>query len=232
MRTAEEKAAVKQEKEAEKEKRAEEKRMQKEERRKSREAGVLAATAGAGAAVGAATPANITPANAATQARASTEEQNDDLYQDPTPPATAGHGSEPEHSNPTSPTSPASPRSESKVKSLLNKFKRRSKHSDTGAESDKPGFIGGAALRATSSHSRQDSIPLSPPPEPVEQAQSSQRRYSDVSSLSTGQEATEFEEARDEFDEKLAPPASYSTEADGLSKRSSNRDSKFHEVGI
>jgi len=231
LRTAEEKAAVKQEREAEKEKRAEEKRMQKEERRKSREVGVLAATAGAGAAVGAATPANITPANVASQAHASTEEQNDDLYRDPTPPSTAAHGSEAEHSNPTSPTSPTSPRSESKVKSLLNKFKRRSKHSDTGAENDKPGFIGGAALRASSSHSRQDSIPLSPPSEPVERARSS-RRYSDVSSLSTGQETTEFEEARDEFDEELAPPASYSTEADGLSKRSSNRDSKFHEVGI
>jgi hypothetical protein len=76
--------------------------------------------------------------------------------------------------------------------------------------------------------------------------------YSDVSSLSDYEEpmvtrgrsaeritsadtkrsgATDFEEAQDHFDEGLAPPPTFTTNAD-RSKGSPNRDSKFHEVGI
>jgi len=244
-RTAEEKASAKQEKEAEKEKRLEEKRIQKEERRKSKMVGALAATAGAGAAVGAATPANITPTDVASQAHASTEEQSDDGHGDSTLAPTA-HTPEPESPHAASPpaASPTSPKSDSKVRSFLNKFKRLSRHS----ASAEPGFIGGAALRASSSHSRRDSVP-----EPVEGGLSSQHGYSDVSSISTGNGSfkgrgdgpertttglsavsgyAEFEEARDEFDEQLAPPASYLTEAGTTSRHGSNRDSKFHEIGI
>jgi hypothetical protein len=79
------------------------------------------------------------------------------------------------------------------------------------------------------------------------------RRYSDISSLSrneveeetrgrtpertgTGLSAvsgnTEFEEAKDDFDEKLAPPVSFATDGDVKRRGSRNPDSKFHEVGI
>lgn len=76
--------------------------------------------------------------------------------------------------------------------------------------------------------------------------------YSDVSSLSEYEEpmttrgrsteritsattatsgGTDFEEAHDHFDEALAPPPTFTTNAD-KAKGSPNRDSKFHEVGI
>ncbi|KAF2787766.1 hypothetical protein K505DRAFT_411251 [Melanomma pulvis-pyrius CBS 109.77] len=244
-RTTEEKAAAKQEKEAEREKKTEEKRTQKEEKRKSREMGVL----GTGTVAGAAAPATVTP-----DVPTATEEQNDDLYRDQTP-TQVSHTAEPEASSPvspTSPTSPTSPRSDSKgLKSFLNKFKRRSKHSSASADNDKPGFIGGVALRESSSASHQTSVPSSPAPEPT---QSSERRYSDISSISSGRASserigrvpqrtvsglsavsgnTDFEEAKDDFDEKLAPPVSFGTaDAEAARKGSPNRDSKFHEVGI
>ncbi|KAH4004799.1 hypothetical protein HBH70_040840 [Parastagonospora nodorum] len=43
--------------------------------------------------------------------------------------------------------------------------------------------------------------------------------------------ATDFEEAQDHFDEGLAPPPTFTTNAE-RGKGSPNRDSKFHEVGI
>jgi hypothetical protein len=76
--------------------------------------------------------------------------------------------------------------------------------------------------------------------------------YSDVSSLSDYEEpmvtrgrsteritsaetkrsgATDFEEAQDHFDEGLAPPPTFTTDAD-KAKGSPNRDSKFREMGI
>lgn len=76
--------------------------------------------------------------------------------------------------------------------------------------------------------------------------------YSDVSSLSDYEEpmvtrgrsierlssagtkksgATDFEEAHDHFDEGLAPPPTFTTDADKV-KGSPNRDSKFREIGI
>lgn len=74
--------------------------------------------------------------------------------------------------------------------------------------------------------------------------------YSDVSSLSNYEEprgrsaerlttratvasgGTDFEEAQDHFDEGLAPPPTFTTDADKATKGSPNRDSKFHEIGI
>ncbi|KAF2031807.1 hypothetical protein EK21DRAFT_87837 [Setomelanomma holmii] len=76
--------------------------------------------------------------------------------------------------------------------------------------------------------------------------------YSDVSSLSNYEEpaprgrsaerittkstgasgGTEYEETLDTFDEALAPPPTFTTDADKARKGSPNRDSKFREVGI
>lgn len=197
-------------------------------------------------------PSAVVTFPAPDEAAETREPDNDSLYRDPMAAAQSSHTPEPES---TSPTSPTSPKSDSKgIKSFLNKFKRRSKHSGASAEIDKPGFIGGIALRDANreleSHSNQNSVPSSPQPEVPE------RRYSDVSSVSVdsafaddrgrGAERTtsgltetttkgseEFEEARDDFDEKLAPPPSFTT-VDGSAGRkgSPSRDSRFHEVGI
>jgi hypothetical protein len=282
-KTIEEKNAVKQEKEAEKEKKAEEKRLAREDKRRSKEgskgAGTGAATGaalgtaalagGAGAPVLAAEAAS--PSSHAPEAR--TEEDDNDLYRDPTPAGHALQASEPElqheqevdATSPDSPISPTSPTSERKgIKGFLNKFKRRSKHSASSAETDKPGFIGGVALQNSTSHSQKDesipsesrnnSVSHSPHPEPTYTTES-HRRHSDVSSISadppplgdrgrsaqrasTGLSAvsapsTDPEEARDAFDEDLAPPPTFTTvDSDVGRKGSPNRDSKFREVGL
>ena len=76
-------------------------------------------------------------------------------------------------------------------------------------------------------------------------------RYSDISSLSSDDEeltrgrprperllsddtraSSDFEEARDHFDEDLAPPPTFTSEVDKGRHGSPIRDSKFHEVGI
>lgn len=75
-------------------------------------------------------------------------------------------------------------------------------------------------------------------------------RYSDISSLSSDEEVTrgrprperlmsndtrassEFEEARDRFDQDLVPPTIFTSEVDKGRHGSPIRDSKFHEVGI
>ena len=76
-------------------------------------------------------------------------------------------------------------------------------------------------------------------------------RYSDISSLSSDDEeqtrgrprperlmsddtraSSDFEEARDHFDEDLAPPPTFTSEVNKDRHGSPVRDSKFHEVGI
>lgn len=76
-------------------------------------------------------------------------------------------------------------------------------------------------------------------------------RYSDISSLSSDDEditrgrprpqrlmsddtraSSDFEEARDHFDEGLAPPPTFTSDTDKGRHGSPVRDSKFHEVGI
>lgn len=78
-------------------------------------------------------------------------------------------------------------------------------------------------------------------------------QYSDVSSLSSDDEdeiprgrsaerivsgstvksgGTDFEEAKDHFDADLAPPPTFTSDAEKARKGSPVRDSKFHEVGI
>ncbi|KAF2876090.1 hypothetical protein BDV95DRAFT_664372 [Massariosphaeria phaeospora] len=235
-RTTEEKIVVKQEKEAEKEKKIEEERIAPEAPKVAVPIDVIIPT---------------------TRGRTASDDENDDLYRDPTP---HGHTQQPaeaeplDPTSPTSPTSPRSPKSDSKgLKNFFNKFKRRSKHSATSAETDKPGFIGGVALRDSSSHSHPDSLPASPRPAP-EQPSDLGRPYSDISSISSGRPsvdgrgraperttsglsavsgATDYDEAKDGFNDELPPPPRLATaEASAARKGSPNRDSRFHEIGI
>lgn len=53
-----------------------------------------------------------------------------------------------------------------------------------------------------------------------------------VSSGTVKSGGTDVEEARDVFDASLAPPPSFTSDADQALKGSPNRDSKFHEVGL
>ncbi|PVI03803.1 hypothetical protein DM02DRAFT_218153 [Periconia macrospinosa] len=227
-----EKAAARQEKEAEKERKAEEKRLAKEEKRKTKEA------------------AKSTHVD--TAAIATTHDDNASRGLTAVEPR-----SEPDHET-ASPTSPASPAKG--IKSLFNKLKRRSKQSnpstEPSSEANNQGFIGGVALRNSESHphSRRNSAPVSVhsgtgSAGPARQNTSSGRRYSDISSLSssaasstreralkrtatTGTESpeAEYEEARDTFNESLAPPPTFTSNASSGSHGSSNRDSKFIEA--
>ncbi|KAF2474498.1 uncharacterized protein BDR25DRAFT_340314 [Lindgomyces ingoldianus] len=250
-RTAEEKAVARKEQGAQKEKRAEEKRIQKEERRKLKEP----PKTGAVIPTGLASPTDDAPA----------ENHHDELYRDPPlPTQQVPRAQEPGASNPTSPTSPTCPTSlmsptkanAKGIKSFLNKFKRRSRHSNATADTNKPGFIGGAALRASSAHSHRNSVPASPRLSYTAGLTHipDQRRYSSVSSVSSSPASfdgrgrtpqrtasglsavstgTEYEEARDEFDEKLVSPPSFASSGmHAARKGNSNRDSKFYEMGI
>jgi hypothetical protein len=172
-------------------------------------------------------------------------------------------------------SSPISPTSPKGIKNLLNKFKRRSKHSPATAEADKAGFIGGAALRNSESHSQTQSQPGSGTASPIHPTHIPVRRDSEISSASsdddrghspepapiperttsglsevselsktapermtTGQsgaysDVSEYEEARDDFNDSLAPPPNFTTsDTSSARKGSMSRDSRFHEVGI
>jgi hypothetical protein len=158
------------------------------------------------------------------------------------------HPADSSASNPTSPTSPNS----KGFKSLLSKLKRRSRPSNaagaTGSDGDKAGFIGGAALRNSGSHSHsQPSSPAVPTHIPTTKPPA-ERRLSGVSSISSmssrgrspnGARAadrdsvsavSEYEEARDQFNEDLAPPPSFTVEE--ARRASPTRDSRFKEMGI
>ncbi|KAF2854617.1 hypothetical protein T440DRAFT_464755 [Plenodomus tracheiphilus IPT5] len=200
-----------------------------------------------------------------------TTSDNSDLYQEPASMQVAST----ESSHPTSPTSPQG--SSKGLKSLLNKFKRRSKPApgselDDKAKENEPGFIGGAALRSSTSepqsqssdhlgHAQHEPTDVGRPtdlgdvePKPAYVPHVHQP-YSDVSSLMSDDEdattaprgrsaerivsggtvkssGTDYEEARDHFDADLAPPPTFTSDADKAHKGSPNRDSKFHEVGL
>jgi hypothetical protein len=66
--------------------------------------------------------------------------------------------------------------------------------------------------------------------EPMTRGRSAERIVSSNTKASGGTDP-EFQEAQDHFDEGLAPPPTFTTDAD-KSKGSPNRDSKFREVGI
>ena len=253
--------AAKQEKEAEKTKKAEANRSTREEQRKSKEV-----------------PAAVAAAEATVPVRG-----NDDLYEDPTPSADTQRTVEHDSTDPTSPTSPNSSKG---FKSLLNKLKRRSKHSPTTETDEKtkeqePGFIGGNALRTSTSQANSQSQSSKSASQPTRESIESristdvdkpaevspaeptyvphldhvdEDRYSDVSFLSSdGEEFTaargrspkrmisgataasgrtdDFEEAKDHFDEDLAPPPAFGSD-DKARKGSPSRESKFQEVGL
>jgi len=124
------------------------------------------------------------------------------------------------------------------------------------------GFVGGATLRSSTSQSQAQSHTSPTratsgderphnlgdvEPAAVPHVNELDDTYSDVSSLEeprgrskerlTGAPtkasgATEFEEAQDHFDEGLAPPPTFTTDADKETRGSPTRDSKFREVGI
>lgn len=137
----------------------------------------------------------------------------------------------------TSPTSPTSP-TKKRVTGLFNKFKRRSKHTQD------PGLIGGTSSRHADPNptSTQDSTDGSVVPNHIPNPKGEfARRASDVSSRGRPIERTvtseskvsqlsEYEEARDTFNENLAPPPSFPTDAKSRNSGSPVRDSKFHEV--
>lgn len=237
-RTAQEKSTLRMEREAEKERQAEEKRQRDGEKRISREApkGTAASLADGNEP----TTTKDETASAPTATGTTNTTENDDLYRDATPAGPEAHASDPELET----TSPTSPKSDSKgLKSFLNKFKRRSKQAPPATDTEKqPAFIGGASLQRSHTHN-------SAPTSPDQVANKSERRYSDVSSMSssgrgrtperttTGISAasgdTDFEEAKDGFDEELSPPPNFTTtDAHAGRKGSPTRDSKFHEIGI
>lgn len=216
-KSAEERAAAKQEREAEKEKKAEEKRLAKESKRKSREGGEAA---------------TVTSPTTEGALEGRTEPVTGDAPADNVDPTTeqgAAH-------DPTSPTSPTKG-----LKGLLNKFKRRPKHSGASSEAEKEtGFVGGASVRDAESRSH------SPAPNRV----ILDRRPSEVSSLSDGSvrgrsierpatsqsevsELSEYEEARDGFNENMPPLPNFAA-SDAMSRAtySPSRDSRFREVGL
>ncbi|KAL6709696.1 Eisosome assembly protein [Coniothyrium glycines] len=254
-RAAEAKTVAKQEKETEKAKKAEEERLAKEEQRKSREMSAVPPTA---------TVATATATN------------TDELYEERSSATAAQRPTEHDTADPTSPTSQGPSKG---LKSLLSKLKRRSKHAPAtdGEEQSKEteaDFIGGAALRSSTSGPQSqssksntqpqlESVEAHPPTDldDVEPTyvphldELEADRYSDISSLASsvaedaqmtrGRSAerilsvgtatsggTDFEEARDTFDADLAPPPTFTSDADKARKGSPTRDSKFHEVGL
>jgi hypothetical protein len=250
---------VKQEKEADKVKKAEADRLAREEQRKSKEI----------------------PAVAPVATGAPTTRDNEDLYQDPTLSTDAQRTTEHDTTDPTSPQSPKG------FKSLLSKLKRRSKHSpatdtDEKTKEREPGFIGGNALRTSTSQPHSQSLSSKSASQPTRESTESrvstdadkttevshaepayvphldhvdEDRHSDVSSLSndgemfavargrspkrivsggtaTSGRSDDFEEARDHFDEDLAPPPAFGSDDEKGRVGSPSRESKFLEVGL
>lgn len=224
-KSAEEKAAAKQERAAEKDKKAEEKRVAKEDERKWREKATMTGQEEVSSAAGRPSTAQDEPAAV--------------------PRATA-------HEDPTWATSPTSPsKAGSKgLTGLFSKLKRRSKHNPAASES---GFVGGASLRnsESKSHSNQEGSGSSPVPNHIPNMDASgdarDGGHSDVSSLSSDstrgrhlertatQESrvsglSEYEEARDTFNENLAPPPSFGTDLNTRTSGSPARETRFREV--
>lgn len=137
----------------------------------------------------------------------------------------------------TSPTSPT--KDDSKVKNWLKtRFSRRSskaqkpEESSSSKDGNRSSFIGGAALTGASANNSTASLgqkakeetPTTAPEAEEARGRLSKRRDSEVSALSADPE--EFQEARDEFDEDLAPPPTF------VAGKSSSpaRETKFTEA--
>ncbi|OAG00670.1 uncharacterized protein CC84DRAFT_1168728 [Paraphaeosphaeria sporulosa] len=180
-----------------------------------------------------ATRAERTSVEEPVAARASTTEDE----------ATAARPSTATEDASTSPTSPTSP-SKKRLTGLFGKFKRRSK------ATPEPGFIGGVSLRNSESNPRsnQEAGDGNVIPNHIPNAKGEfGRRHSDISSLSADSsrgrpiertatqeskvsQLSEYEEARDTFNENLAPPPSFPTDVNARNSGSPVRDSKFREV--
>ncbi|KAF2134054.1 hypothetical protein P153DRAFT_280341 [Dothidotthia symphoricarpi CBS 119687] len=200
-RNAEEKATARQDKDVEKTKKSGDERHVKDLIRKSKEAPRD-------------TPVRDTPSWATLDVgdRDATADQHDDLYEDPGHPQavqkTVEHGS----SDPISPTSQGSSKG---FKSIMNKLKRRSKppsaditdsttSNNKTIDKDGPGFIGGAALRSSTTSQSQSTEADPQTPQASHDITTAQRptnlgdieptfvphvdRLSDVSSLSSDDE--------------------------------------------
>ena len=150
----------------------------------------------------------------------------------------------------STPLSPSSPGDGSKVKNWLKtKFSRRmskpQKPSTTEKEKEpEKAFVGGAALTGASANNSTTSLGAKPSsvrdvamagkakeqeaePEPEERGRG-KRRDSEVSALSEpvgDVDEEEFQEARDNFDEDLAPPPTFVAEKSSSPARSA----RFHE---
>ncbi|CAI6341486.1 unnamed protein product [Periconia digitata] len=227
------KALARQEKEAEKEKKAEEKRLAKEEKRKSKEASRTAPTDTEAA----------THEGRASHELTAVEPRSEPEVTSPTSPQSAKSDSK---------------GIKSLFSKLKRRSKQSNPSASPTTEADKQGFIGGVALRNSESHSRRNSTPASinsgTGGSALAQHTTSNRRYSDVSSLSADSEASsvrgrshkrtttsgmdspvpmshgsEYEEARDTFNESLAPPPTFTSDASSR-RGSPNRDSKFIEA--
>ncbi|KAH8803287.1 hypothetical protein F5884DRAFT_503167 [Xylogone sp. PMI_703] len=152
----------------------------------------------------------------------------------------------------STPISPSSP-GESKVKNWLNKFRARRlsrTKSSPNTTGDDKAFIGGAALTGGAASANNSTSSLEANPSSMREVALAGRnreeehgedqrigmpssRDDEVSSLSTegpheetGEENQESEEARDAFDQDLAPPPTFLT----VKSSSPARDSRFREV--
>lgn len=226
-REAEEKAAAKQEKEAKREKEAEEKRMAKEEKRKSREAPKPAAVNTAGTTTGGDITVQAiegTPPGSPTTPKPGSKGIKSFLNKlkrkSKPPPGSAeaekqgfvggaalhnsDSGQGPTAASPSGDNSQVPPRRGSDASSVT---------------SDERGQIPERTVSGVSEISEISRV--TPQRTPTGQSGGG---YSDVS---------EIEEARDDFNEELAPPPVFTT-SDARAARigSPTRDSKFHEVGI
>lgn len=152
---------------------------------------------------------------------------------------------EKEAKSPETPTSP-SKREGGGVKRLLTKLKRKSNSKEEAEKDNEKAFAGGAVLNgkasgqqgrfstsaegAAGSHDHDDVSSLSSDEEEELAHGGNGERGRPVSRVSAISGDEEFEEARDEFDERLAPPPSFSTEGKkSLRTGSPVREAKFHE---
>ncbi|PQE34007.1 Eisosome 1 protein [Rutstroemia sp. NJR-2017a WRK4] len=123
--------------------------------------------------------------------------------------------------------SPTSPESTSKVRNWLkNKLHKRSSRqksvTDTGTGTEGKGFVGGAALTGASANNSTTSLGRGRPAET--EVSSVSEMSEDVGEAPRSRE-DEFQEARDNFDEDLAPPPTFAVQKSS----SPVRVPKFHE---
>lgn len=244
-REAEEKAAAKQEKDAKKEKEAEEKRKAKEEKRKSREAPkpVVVDTTGA-----------TTVTAASGDGEEATRTTDETSPTSPTSPKSESKGIKSflnKLKRRSKHPAPAEPES----KGFIGGVALRNSESQSQPQSRQGSTAASPPANPTHTLERRDSevssiasneargrsaertsIVSAPKAERTTTGLSEVSELTKVSAERTRtaqSDVSEYEEARDDFNEALAPPPTFtSTDVGAGRKGSPNRDSKFHEVGI